>query len=142
MKKSLAYKIDQSTKFNEINFDKIEADLKYLNYDEISINKVILISEELVTNILKYAHNKNDINLALNFSSSSLILNIEDYGREFNPIKAKAPTQIQSIENAKVGGLGLHITKTITDSIKYFRVNGHNIIQATLSLEKNQRKTA
>jgi serine/threonine-protein kinase RsbW len=136
MKLSRCYKVTKNTKVSELNFDLIRNDLETLNYDSSTVFKTILVIEEVITNILKYSENPNDITTALNLADDEIILNIEDYGKQFDPTSAKKANITKDIEEREIGGLGIHLVKQFSKNISYHRVGGHNILQITLKAIK------
>ena len=142
MKKSLLYKIKAEKKYDEVNFDIICSKLESLNYDDALIYKITLVVEEFITNILKYSNNKGEISLAINFSPKLIIINIADYGEMFDPLEIKTHALIDSVDDAKIGGLGIHIIKNIANAISYHRVGGNNITKVIISNPKRLTKPA
>jgi serine/threonine-protein kinase RsbW len=78
-------------------------------------------------------------------NGNTLILNIEDNGLPFNPLMKKDSELPADINNAKIGGLGIHIVKKLMDDIRYERKGGKNkltlrkVIHATSHLYKNDK---
>jgi serine/threonine-protein kinase RsbW len=140
VKKSLFYKIKSDKKYDELNFDIINRHLESLDYGDATIYKIILVVEEFITNILKYANNQGEISLALNFSANLITVNIADYGKMFDPLEIKTHALIDSVNDSKIGGLGIHIVKNIANSISYHRMGGNNIIKIIIANEKKTDK--
>jgi anti-sigma regulatory factor (Ser/Thr protein kinase) len=112
---------------------------------ETFISEVNICLEELFTNIVLYGF-KDDlehiIRFRINLNGNTLILNIEDNGLPFNPLMKKDSELPADINNAKIGGLGIHIVKKLMDDIRYERKGGKNkltlrkVIHATSHLYK------
>ena len=95
-----------------------------------------LVLEELVTNIIFYGYqDKMEHKIIIHFSYDSkvFLMKIEDDAIAFNPLQIAEPDINEPIENRKIGGLGIHFVRQLTDSIIYERVGNKNI----LSLTKN-----
>lgn len=92
--------------------------------------QVKLIAEEVFVNIVNYSH--TDL-IIVNASYENSILTFEfvDEGFEFNPLLNEDPKVPESIEEAKIGGLGIHLTKELSDSIEYERKNNKNHLKIT-----------
>jgi anti-sigma regulatory factor (Ser/Thr protein kinase) len=95
-----------------------------------------LALDELFTNIISYGFNDNkehiiDITIAL--KNDTLVFNIEDDGIPFNPTEADNPDMECTIEECKIGGLGIYLAKNLMDEVCYQRCNEKNI----LTLKKN-----
>jgi anti-sigma regulatory factor (Ser/Thr protein kinase) len=137
MKVSRSYKVSNGTKEGEINFDEIRKDLEDLNYDSSTVFKTVLIIEEVVTNILKYSENQFDTNTSLTLSDDSIIINIEDYGKQFDPTLVKKVNINPELDKREIGGLGIHLVKNIADDMSYHRVGERNLLQIGISAIKN-----
>ncbi len=94
------------------------------------INKLNLVTEELVLNIISYGFTDqllHEIVLDFSIKTNSIQLTIIDDGKEFDPIaKDKADTSSE-INTRKVGGLGIHLVKNLTNSFTYKRQESNNI---------------
>ncbi len=102
----------------------------------ISLN-LNLVLEELVTNIIFYGYDDTDehtISISLSYNGNSVELQIEDDGREFNPLAYAEPDTGLSIENRKIGGLGIHFVRKIMDDGSYIRSFNKNILTLTKSI--------
>ena len=96
---------------------------------EILISKVNICLDELFTNIVTYGFeddSEQTISLKICLNDDSLILNIEDNGLPFNPLTKKDSKLPADIDNAKIGGLGIHIVKKLMDDIWYERKRDKN----------------
>lgn len=102
----------------------------------ISLN-LNLVLEELVTNIIFYGYDDKDvheINIQLSLADKVIQLQIEDDGREFNPLLLAEPNIDESIEDRKIGGLGIFFVRKIMDHITYKRTNDKNILTLTKNI--------
>ena len=96
---------------------------------EIFISEVNICLDELFTNIVMYGFKDNSehaIRFRINLNGNTLILNIEDNGLPFNPLMKKDSELPADIDNADIGGLGIHIVKKLIDDIWYERKRGRN----------------
>jgi len=96
--------------------------------------QVKLIAEEVFANIVNYSD--TDL-IIVNASYENSILTFEfiDDGFEFNPLLKEDPKMPESIEEAEIGGLGIHLTKELSDSIEYERKNNKNHLLITKKVE-------
>lgn len=117
--------INELTKLNE------------LIHNEISINnkELDLIIEETFVNIVHYS---KCTYIQVNIENNDSILKIEfiDDGFEFNPIELESPTLPTNIDEAKIGGLGIHLVKNLADELDYEYKNNEN----HLTIIKNVKK--
>lgn len=91
--------------------------------------QVNLVIEELGLNIMTHGKNKEleKIEIALTAEGDSLIIEIVDNGRPFDPLKdAPEPDLDSGIGERSVGGLGVHIVRTLMDELHYRRQGGRN----------------
>ena len=87
--------------------------------------QVDLILEEVFVNIVNYS-NSDYINVKASFENAILTVEFIDNGIEFNPLLKKDPETPENIEDAKIGGLGIFLTKKMADEIDYQYMNGEN----------------
>ena len=95
-----------------------------------------LALDELFTNIISYGFNdkkEHIIEITIALKNNTLVFNIEDDGIPFNPTEADAPDMECTIEDCKIGGLGIYLAKNLMDEVCYQRCNEKNI----LTLKKN-----
>ena len=98
--------------------------------------EINLALDELFTNIISYGFDdekEHIIKVTITPQDEELCLCIEDDGIPFNPIDFEAPDAACSVENCKIGGLGIHIMRKLMDEICYQRCDDKNI----LTLKKN-----
>jgi serine/threonine-protein kinase RsbW len=95
-----------------------------------------LALDELFTNIISYGFNdkkEHTIEITISHKNNKLIFNIEDDGLPFNPTEVDTPDLECTIEECKIGGLGIHLAKNLMDEVCYQRCKKKNI----LTLKKN-----
>ena len=91
--------------------------------------KVNLALEELGLNIMDYGLEDSDqeIEITLTSDSDSLVIEIMDEGRPFDPLTdAPVPDLDGPVEDRRVGGLGIHLVRTMMDEMQYRREQGKN----------------
>ncbi|MBR0271753.1 MAG: ATP-binding protein [Methanobrevibacter sp.] len=87
--------------------------------------QVDLIVEEVFVNIVNYSHS-DFIQVNVDYTDKTLKMEFIDNGVEFNPLLKEDVNPPDNIDDAEVGGLGIHITKELSDEISYEYVNGEN----------------
>jgi serine/threonine-protein kinase RsbW len=107
---SLKQIFDFASKFIEQN--KLEEDIAF------SLN---LVTEELFTNMVKYhPGNVNDILISIAKDSNKLIISLTDYDVEpFDITDTKDVNPNQSLEERRIGGLGLYFVMKMMDNVTY-----------------------
>jgi serine/threonine-protein kinase RsbW len=90
---------------------------------------VQLCLEEAVANIIMYGAARGDrleIAVELERNGGTLVARIEDNGRQFDPTRAPPPAVAASLEQAKVGDLGIHLMRSFASGMDYERRDGRN----------------
>ncbi len=92
---------------------------------------VRLVAEEVLTNVVKYAHGGVEeclLELRLSASSESVRMEFRDEGAPFNPLDAPVPDLKTPPEEREIGGFGLHLVRSLVDDASYFREGNVNIL--------------
>ena len=96
------------------------------------IMNVNLSLDELITNIVSYGYQdseEHEIRVTLTDRSGSLVVVLEDDGIAFDPFTtAPEPDLEASVEERRIGGLGVYFVKTLMDEATHERVDNHNRI--------------
>lgn len=112
-------------------------ELESISGDEVLIMELTLVSEEIITNMEKYAglSTQSRVEVSLRQANSEIQLEFSDPGIAFNPLtEARVATLGTDIESAEIGGLGIHLITELTDSQNYCRVQDRNILRVTRAL--------
>lgn len=96
--------------------------------------KVELILEEVFINIVDYS-NSEFIKVDAEFKDNTLTIEFVDNGIPFNPTLAEDHELPKNIDEAKVGGLGIFLTKKMADKLDYQHVNGENHLKIIKKIE-------
>lgn len=98
------------------------------------IAELNLVIEELVSNTFNYGAAAGLDPAALRVGvdiardGGVVTLRIEDNGRAFDPLQEKPPDLGATLEERSVGGLGIHLVRTLMDEIKYSREGDRNLL--------------
>ena len=90
---------------------------------------VTLAIDELVTNCVKYSYTdsrEHVIQVDLLMSDGRLTVTVVDDGRPFNPLEVPAPDLSGDIDQRQIGGLGIHLLRSVSDAMTYQRRNDRN----------------
>jgi sigma-B regulation protein RsbU (phosphoserine phosphatase) len=85
---------------------------------------------EAVTNVVKYAYEdqaEHVITLSLHSSGTTVQIEIKDDGQSFDPLQYPPIVLPKTLEEAREGGLGIHLIRNYVDELLYRRENQHNI---------------
>jgi serine/threonine-protein kinase RsbW len=108
---------------------------------ELSISELNVCLDELFTNIVLYGFDddlKHKIKFTMAVDDNILTARIEDDGVPFNPLKKEAVELPTDVEDAEIGGLGIHITKKLVDKISYKRIGGINRVTVRKNIGTNE----
>lgn len=92
-----------------------------------TLDEVVLAVDEACTNIIKHAYKylpDGEIKVKLKLSGKKFIVDITDYGKSFDSEILKRPDMNEYFKMKKVGGLGVHLMKTLMDDVKFESVPG------------------
>lgn len=97
-----------------------------------------LAAEEVLVNIISYAYAHAEEAGTIEISSSiddrgKLVLEIRDGGIPFDALSRAEPDTNLAVEDRNIGGLGIHLTKTLMDDVSYRHEDGLNILTLTKS---------
>lgn len=95
-----------------------------------------LVIEELVTNVVNYAYGPGDdgpLEVSLDFSDGHIVGKIVDAGPPFDPTAMAAPDTTAEIEDRPIGGLGVHIVRTLAESVGYAREGERNVVRFSIA---------
>lgn len=126
--------VHRETEHTELSemVERIEAFGEEDGWPSDLIFKVTLVIDELVQNVLDYAYDDNrpHANVVLTSTEREISVEIIDDGKPFDPLTdAPAPDLASDVENRRVGGLGVHFTRTLMDEISYSRDSDRNILR-------------
>ena len=102
-----------------------------IDADEAS--RILILLEELLTNLMKYGHpdraEPGQAEIVLAFNGSRLEIEFIDDGCAFDPFAGPPPNLDEPLEGRPVGGLGLHLLRSLPDEARYERRNDTNVIR-------------
>ena len=124
----------------EANLDLVDemmlpiiSSLEEIDVDHKKVYQINLALEEILVNIARYAYAPDkgliDISYEISDNPKQLKVIIKDKGKAFNPLEKEEPDLEASVQDRKIGGLGIYIVKNIVDDIKYQRINNENILE-------------
>ena len=108
---------------------QVEAFCRELNVPDKKAHRFNLALEEALTNVISHAFPdaaRHQIGVVVEGQNNELIATVTDDGKPFDPLAQPAPDILAPIEDRKVGGLGIHLIRTLMDSVEHRRSNGRN----------------
>ena len=91
---------------------------------------VELVTEEAVVNVLKYSYPQGEgkVRLRCFGDRDRFVIEVTDWGVPFDATAQPAPDVTSPLEERPVGGLGVYLTKKMTDEMRYTRKDRQNIL--------------
>jgi serine/threonine-protein kinase RsbW/sigma-B regulation protein RsbU (phosphoserine phosphatase) len=84
---------------------------------------------EALNNVVAYAYAdaaEHEIRIRIAAEGDAVRLEVEDDGRAFDPLQAERPPPPGNLEEAPIGGLGIHLIRSMLDECHYRREAGWN----------------
>ena len=127
------------TEANVKNIDKIlnyvEQDMKAKNIGIKVQNKIMVATEEIVSNIAQYAYRQvGMLRLRTEVVDGMYLMHFLDNGMSYNPHDRSMPELDVTAEDREIGGLGIYLVRKMTDFMDYKRENGRNILDIGIKI--------
>jgi serine/threonine-protein kinase RsbW len=98
------------------------------------INEINLALDEILCNIISYGYphgEPGEIMVRLRYRPGEVTAEIHDDGVSFDPLQAAPPDFAATVNDRKVGGLGITFVKELMDEVAYSRVANQNHLLLT-----------
>jgi anti-sigma regulatory factor (Ser/Thr protein kinase) len=98
--------------------------------------RIRLVLEELVLNLIDHAvgSRTDRISVGIDLEPARAVLVLEDDGAAFDPRSAPAFDKAKPLEERGPRGMGIHLVRSVTESMAYERVGEHNRFQAVIAI--------
>jgi anti-sigma regulatory factor (Ser/Thr protein kinase) len=99
-----------------------------------------LAADEALANIILHGYGEDSISpirLDARVSGETLILEVEDSGPAFDPLKAPPPKLNVPPEERKPGGLGIFLIRSVTHEVEYRRDGDRNRLTLRWRMERH-----
>ena len=99
------------------------------NLSEETVYATHLALEEILSNVIRHGYEalgNHEISVCIRLEKGRVDLQVEDDGREFDPLSAPAVDVGVPLEERRVGGLGIHLLRKVAAEIRYRRAGGRN----------------
>lgn len=87
--------------------------------------------DDLINNVVSYAYDDDAthaIGVSLRLDPHALECAIADDGRAYDPFAAEAPDVDLDLDERDIGGLGVHLVRSLMDEVSYERRDGKNVV--------------
>ncbi len=98
---------------------------------DVLLPRLDLCASEAAENIIRHAFapgSRHAIALELSRTPDGAELVIRDDGRPFNPLELAAPAMPSTLAEAHIGGLGVHLMRSMASRCGYAREGGCNVL--------------
>ncbi|WP_334174959.1 ATP-binding protein [Pseudoxanthobacter sp.] len=95
-----------------------------------------LVVDEFMTNSVEHGYRDRPagpVHLSLRLDGNTIAGEITDEGRAFDPTTAPEPDTTAALEDRAIGGLGVHLARSLLDSLSYQRRGRQNVVLFRLS---------
>jgi serine/threonine-protein kinase RsbW len=93
-----------------------------------------LALEEVFMNVVMHGASADKVprvEVSVALGDGALTLTVEDDGPAFDPLAVAAPDVTASLDERRVGGLGVFLVRRMMDSVSYHRVGTRNQLRMT-----------
>lgn len=93
-----------------------------VGFDNLQVSRIELAVDEACSNIIDHAYAGQSGEIVIEVSGErnhSLLIVIIDQGKPFDPDSVQAYTPSESLDDTKVGGLGLHLMRQTMDEVRF-----------------------
>ncbi len=101
-----------------------------------AVQKVCIALDDLLNNIISYGFNDGEdhiIQITLDYAEGRLEITIKDDGVPFNPFDQAQPDTALTVEERKIGELGVLLVKELMSDVSYQRQQGSNVVTLILN---------
>jgi len=98
--------------------------------DGVQVKRIELVLEEATINIIHHAYGGQGGKLELCCTpvQGGLEIRFVDEAPPFNPLKAPPVEVVTDIASQRIGGMGIHLIRGLTDEFSYRREGGRNVL--------------
>lgn len=125
-------RLDEVIEFIDEQLEQADCPIKIQMQLDIAV-------EEIFVNVAHYAYHPDvgevEIKVEITENPKAAVITFLDSGKPFNPLEKPDPDITLSLEERKLGGLGIFMVKKTMDDVKYVFVNGHNCLELTKRFE-------
>jgi serine/threonine-protein kinase RsbW len=98
-----------------------------------------LALEEFLMNVVMHGSSGDAVRrvgMALYVSGGCVTMVLEDDGPPFDPLSLPPPDVTAGLEERRVGGYGIFLTRRMMDSVDYQRLGTHNQLRVSKHIER------
>lgn len=112
---------------------------RFQNFSDEVIYAIQLSVDELFTNIVSYGYDDSEthtVKFVIDVTQEEVTVEIIDDARPFNPLDDAPDVNLDlSIEERKIGGVGIHLVKSLMSEVTYVRDGDFNRLRLVKKFE-------
>jgi anti-sigma regulatory factor (Ser/Thr protein kinase) len=140
MRHSFSYEIRNQPSALQCLTQELEATLSREVVGADTRTTVLLVIDELVSNLLKYGFQVGPDQrsfVKIDIDDDSLKIELKDNGRPFNPLVRPEPNSLgQGLPDRPVGGLGVYLVLKMMDETEYEWIEPWNCLRLRKNIKK------
>jgi serine/threonine-protein kinase RsbW len=111
----------------------LEEVMQASGFSEEAILDIQLAAEEAITNVIVHGYKEpgGEVVITCHVTSDRVEVEIADTAPPFDPLSMPEPDLDGSIEERRIGGLGVFLIRKVMDGVSYRYENGKNILLMT-----------
>jgi serine/threonine-protein kinase RsbW len=117
------YELEVASKLDNLPIigDFIAENLAKISTSPATVFHIQLAVDEASTNIIKYAYEGKEgrLKLVMEINGNELIITLIDWGKSFDPNTIPAPDLNATLEERRIGGLGMYFIRKLMDEVSY-----------------------
>jgi serine/threonine-protein kinase RsbW len=85
--------------------------------------------DEILNNTINYGYaddKRHEIVVSLSLARGELVAEVQDDAMAFNPLKAPTPDLSAGLHDRRLGGIGVHLVRSLMDNVEYAREGESN----------------
>lgn len=101
----------------------------------------MLVLEEVFSNIVLHGYRdsaEHEILVRMAIEGDTFVLSVEDDGVAFNPLEVSPVDTSLPLEERPVGGLGIHLVRSLMSEVAYSRHDGRNRLEMRKQIPPNR----
>ncbi len=107
------------------------AALKERSYAPEVVGDLEMVVDEAVTNVVEHAYSfdaRRQVRLELALDRERVEARVKDDGAAFDPLAVEPVNLDRHVEERRTGGLGVHLMRTLMDTVEYRREGAFNVL--------------
>ncbi|MCY3541362.1 MAG: ATP-binding protein [Gammaproteobacteria bacterium] len=112
---------------------------RFQNLSDEVIYAIQLSVDELFTNIVSYGYDDSEthtVKFVIDVTGEEIRVEIIDDGNPFNPLDDAPDVNLDlSVEERKIGGVGIHLVKSLMSEVTYVRDGEYNRLRLVKKFE-------